>query len=97
MRETIRGHHSPYDLNMPGLRQRWFSLLGSGPALANLPDIGRSFSVVSLHHLLSIERKDSAGYGKMSIDEIAMGDCLGSSSGYRLMPAGKADLTICSS
>ncbi len=28
---------------MPGLRQRRFPLLGKGPALANLPGIGRTF------------------------------------------------------
>ena len=76
---------------MPSLRQRQFSLLGNGPALANLPDLGRSLSVVSSHHLLSIVRTQSAGLWKMNVDGIALsgiirGDRLGSSGKNRLAP-----------
>ncbi len=57
---------------MPGLRQRRFPRLGNGPALANLPDLGRTLSVVSSHHLLSIVRTRSAGLWKMRVDGIAL-------------------------
>jgi hypothetical protein len=53
---------------MPGLRQRRFPLLGKGPALANLPGIGRTFQCgfITSPHLNYADL--NRGFWKMNVD-----------------------------
>ena len=63
-----RGTPLPYDLSMPGLRQRRFPLLGKGPALANLPGIGRTFQCGFITSPLLNYADLARGFWKMNVD-----------------------------
>lgn len=63
-----RGTPLPYDLSMPGLRQRCFPLLGKGPALANLPGIGRTFQCGFMTSPLFNDADSVRGFWNMNVD-----------------------------
>jgi len=53
---------------MPDLRQRCFPLLGKGPALANLPGIGRTFQCGFITSPLLNDADLARGFLKMNVD-----------------------------
>ena len=53
---------------MPGLRQRCFPLLGKGPALANLPGIGRLFQCGFITSPLFNDAELFRGFWKMNVN-----------------------------
>ena len=53
---------------MPGLRQRRFSLLGKGSALANLPGYGRTFQCGFITSPLFKDADLVRGFWKMNVD-----------------------------
>ena len=63
-----RGTPLPYDLSMPDLRQRCFPLLGKGPALANLPGIGRTFQCGFITSPLLNDTDSVRGFWSMNVE-----------------------------
>ena len=63
-----RGTPLPYDLSMPGLRQRWFPLLGKGPALANVPGLGRTFQCGFITSPHFNDADSVRGFWKINVD-----------------------------
>ena len=80
-----RGTPLPYDLSMPGLRQRRFPLLGKGPALANLPLLGRTFQCGSITSPLLNYADLGRGVWNMNVDiaVAAVVSVLGVNTGLR--------------
>jgi len=81
-----RGTPLPYDLKMPGFRQRCFSLLGNGPALANLARMGLRLGWFHKIPLFKCAEQFRSLW-KMNINGTSNSGHLCSSSNGRRLPA----------